>query len=159
VALSHFQSRVAAEVRAIGVDTQRADHIATQALEIALQAAADPVGLWILSPHEEAASEVRWTGVVDGSLRTVQIDRVFRAGNAPQSSGQSASQETWWIIDYKSAHEGGLDPAGALPELRRIFTSQLEAYAKVLRNFHGPDAAVRAGLYYPRMRLLDSWEL
>ena len=46
-----------------------------------------------------------------------------------------------------------------LSELRRIFTSQLEAYAKVLRNLHGADAAVRAGLYYPRMMLLDSWEL
>ena len=109
------------------------------------------IAQWILAPHAEAANEVRWTGVVDGSLRTVQVDRVFRAGPAPKSP--IADKDTWWIIDYKTAHEDGLDPAAALPELRRIFAPQIEAYAKVLRNLHGADATVRGGLYYPRMSL------
>ena len=129
--------RIAAEVRAIGVDPQQANRIAAQALEIALKAAADPLAQWILAPHAEAANEVRWTGVVDGSLRTVQVDRVFRAGPAPKAASQASDNDTWWIIDYKTAHEDGLDPAAALPQLRRIFAPQIEAYAKVFRNLHG----------------------
>ena len=109
----------------------------------------------------DAASEARWTGIVAGKLRTVQVDRVFRAGPAPQSA---ASDATWWIIDYKSAdyktaYGDGLDPKAALLELRRNFAPQIEAYAKVLRNLHGADVDVRGGLYYPRMTLLDWWEL
>ena len=158
-ALPQFQPRAASEVRAIGIDALQANRIASQALTIALQAAADPVGQWILAPHEDAANEVRWAGVVAGNLRTVQVDRIFRAGGAPLMPAGAASRDTWWIIDYKTAQEDGLDPAAALPELRRTFASQLEAYAKVLRNLRGADADVRAGLYYPRMKLMDSWEL
>jgi ATP-dependent helicase/nuclease subunit A len=52
-----------------------------------------------------------------------------------------------------------LEPAIVLPELRKIFAPQLEAYAEVLRNLHGKDSLIRAGLYYPRMLLFDWWEL
>jgi ATP-dependent exoDNAse (exonuclease V) beta subunit len=157
--LTRLTPRIAAEVRAIGVDPKQANRIAAHALEITLKAASEPVAQWILAPHAEAASEVRWTGVVDGSLRTVQMDRVFRAGPTPKAAGQSADKDTWWIIDYKTAHDDDLDAAGALPELRRIFAPQIEAYAKVLRNLHGADARVHGGLYYPRMTILDWWEL
>jgi len=49
--------------------------------------------------------------------------------------------------------------AAALAKLRPLFASQLELYARVLRNLHGQGAAVRAGLYYPRMLAFDWWEL
>ena len=154
-ALNRLAPRIAANIRAIGVDPIQARRIAAQALEIALKAASDPQAQWILAPHAEAEIEIRWTGIVDGSLRTVQVDRVFRAGSAPQAGDQN----TWWIIDYKTAHEDGIDPAAALPELRRIFAPQIEAYAKVLRNLHGADAQVCGALYYPRMSLLDWWKV
>ncbi len=130
-----------------------------QALKIVLRAADDPLAQWILAPHTDAANEVRWTGVVAGSLRTVQVDRIFRAGPEPQNAGASASENTWWIIDYKTAHEDSLDPASALPELRRQFAPQIEAYAAVLRNLHDADVHLCGGLYYPRMALLDWWQL
>ena len=83
------------------------------------------------------------------------MDRVFRAGLTPLSEGEQA----WWIVDYKTAHSDNLDPAAALPEFRKIFAPQLMAYAEVLRNLHGQDAVLRAGLYYPRMAQFDTWEL
>ncbi len=129
--------------------------IAAQALESALSASKDPVGQWILSPHADAESEVRWAGVVAGSLSTVRVDRVFRAGPTPQSE----SEDCWWIVDYKTAHADNADPATVLPELRTIFAPQLEAYATFLRNLHGTDSPIRAGLYYPRMLALDWWAL
>jgi ATP-dependent exoDNAse (exonuclease V) beta subunit len=161
-ALVRQQPRVAANARSFGIDASQADRIAAQALEMVLRAAEDPQAQWILAAHADAASEARWTGVVAGSLRTVQVDRVFRAGPTPQSTADDNS--TWWIVDYKTAdyktaQGNGLDFKVALPELRREFAPQIEAYAKVLRNLHGADAAVRGGLYYPRMALLDWWEL
>jgi hypothetical protein len=151
-----MQPHIAADLRAFGIDAGQADRIATQALEMVLRAAHDPQAQWILAAHVDAASEARWTAVVAGGLRTVQVDRVFRAGPKPKSADDHS---TWWIIDYKTAHEDGLDPNAALPELRREFAPQIEAYAKFLRNLHGPDATVRGGLYYPRMTLFDWWEL
>ncbi len=154
-ALSRLLPRITANLRTTGIDAAQSERIAQSALAMVLRAADDPQAQWILAPHADAASEARWTGVVAGRLRTVQVDRVFRAGPMPQA----ASDSTWWIIDYKTAHEEGIDPAAALPELRRIFAPQIEAYAKVLRNLHGADATVRGGLYYPRMGRLDWWEL
>jgi len=165
-ALVRLQPHVAANIRSLGIDVSQANRIAAQALEMVLRAARDPQAQWILAAHADAASETRWTGVVAGSLRTVQVDRVFRAGNTPQSTDDNS---TWWIMDfktgdyktadYKTAQGDGLDPKAALAELRSEFAPQIEAYAKVLRNLHGADAAVCGGLYYPRMMLFDWWEL
>ena len=150
-----IESRITAKVRAAGIDRSQAARITATALDIALKAALDPVGQWILSPHMDAASEVRWAGLVAGSLRTVQVDRLFRGGEEPLSPGD----EAWWIIDYKTAHEEGLSPGAALPKLRKIFAPQIETYAQVLRNLHGADAILRGGLYYPRMTQFDWWEI
>jgi len=155
VSLARIEPRIRANLRALGMDASRAERIAAQALEMVLEAAGDPQAQWILAPHSDAACEARWTGVVAGSLRTVQVDRVFRAGSKPGSVGGN----TWWIIDYKTAHEDAPDPQAALPGLRRIFAPQIEAYAKVLQALHTTGTEVRGGLYYPRMKLLDWWEL
>jgi ATP-dependent exoDNAse (exonuclease V) beta subunit len=154
-ALALHQPRIAAHVRAAGLDPTQAAAIAAQALTLALNASHDPKCQWILSPHPGAVSEVRWTGVLNSALTSVRVDRVFQAGLNPQSEGQRA----WWIVDYKTAHADDLDPAKALQQLRPLFAPQLEAYAEILRNLHGPDALIRAALYYPRMLLLDWWEI
>jgi ATP-dependent exoDNAse (exonuclease V) beta subunit len=154
-ALQPFEPRIAAQIRAAGVEPVQAADLAAKAMSQALSASRDPNGQWILSPHPQAQSEARWAGVVAGGLRTVQVDRVFRAGLDPLSEGEQA----WWIVDYKTAHADNIDPAVALPEFRKIFAPQLMAYAQVLRNLHGQDSVIRAGLYYPRMAQFDTWEL
>ena len=150
-ALRECSPRIAAQLRSAGLDRQQAARIGAEALEIALEASQHADGQWILSPHVDARSEARWAGVIGGRLHEVRVDRVFRAGHAPRAEGE----DCWWIIDYKTAHEGLED----LPKLRAMFAAQLELYAKVLRNLCGKDAAIRAGLYYPRMRTLDWWQL
>ncbi len=168
-ALAREHARISAIIRAVGVASAQSNRMATQAIEIVHQAAADPLAQWILAPHLDAANEIRWTGVVAGSLRTVQVDRVFRAGPAPQTSADPILEnpalndilpnDTWWIIDYKSAHEADPGAASLLPELRRQFSPQIEAYAAVLRNLRGGAIHVCGGLYYPRMDLFDWWPL
>jgi ATP-dependent exoDNAse (exonuclease V) beta subunit len=154
-ALKRLEPRIAAQVRAAGLDPSQAAHIAAQALELALKASHDPVGAWILSPHAAAASEAGWAGVVAGDLRVVRVDRVFKAGLTPGNE----SEEAWWIIDYKTAHADNVDPAKSLPKLRELFAPQIEAYAQLLRKQHSAEVTVFAGLYYPRLLLLDWWEL
>lgn len=154
-ALAKRGPRIASEVRAFGIERGQADRVAEQALEIALRATRDPAGEWILSPHPEAVSEARWSGVAAGAVHSVQVDRVFRAGAEPLSAGD----EIWWIVDFKTAHADGVDPQKALPELRDLFAPQLEAYARMLRGLHGADVRVCAGLYYPRMGQFDWWPI
>jgi ATP-dependent exoDNAse (exonuclease V) beta subunit len=150
-ALEHTRPRVTAEIRAAGIERAVAARIAERALTIAVEATRDDSGRWILEPREEAQSEVRWAGVANGALRTVQADRVFKAGDQPIS----VSGNVWWIVDYKTVHEEHV----ALADLRPRFAPQLETYAQVLRNLRGADAKVCAGLYYPRMGKLDWWEM
>ena len=154
-ALHHLEPSIAAQVRAVGIDQPQATQITAEALQLALRASHDPIGSWLLSPHAGAASEAAWTGVVAGDLRAVRVDRVFCAGHTPGAKGE----DCWWIIDYKTAHTGNLDPAQALPGLRQLYAPQVEAYAGILRNLHGMAAPIFAGLYYPRVALLDWWEI
>jgi ATP-dependent exoDNAse (exonuclease V) beta subunit len=154
-ALNRFILRVSAHARATGLNPVQSGELAAQALQIALAASRDSVGEWIFSPQIQAQSETAWTGVVNGGLRTVRVDRVFQAGAVPCDEGDGY----WWVIDYKTAHDENLDPAAAIPAFRRLFAPQVEAYAGMLRNLHGDDRPIRAGLYYPRMLRLDWWEL
>jgi ATP-dependent exoDNAse (exonuclease V) beta subunit len=156
-ALRRFAPRIHADLRSAGVDPARAESLAAEAMRLVHNASTDPAAAWILSPHPNAASEIRWTGVLDGAIHSVQIDRLFQAGTTPLSEGDSV----WWIVDYKTAHAPSTPPDSPpnLAALRPLYARQLEIYARLLRNLHGADAAVRAALYYPRMSALDCWEI
>jgi hypothetical protein len=132
-ALRALEPRIAAQVRTTGVDQAQAAQIAAQALRYALNASLDPIAQWILSPHADAASEVSWAGVVAGSLRTVRVDRVFRAGPTPFrrekiAGGSSTTKPRMPTISTLRRH---------CPNSALLFAPQLEAYAAVLRNLHG----------------------
>jgi len=154
-ALAGFEPRIAAGIRAVGIERPQSTRIAAEALQLALNASRDPIGSWILSPHRNAVSEASWAGVLSGGLRAVRIDRIFQSGSAPASD----KSDCWWLIDYKTAHAENLDSAQALPALRELFAPQLEAYVELLRNLHGTEARLFAGLYYPRISMLDWWEI
>ncbi len=79
-ALQQFAPRIHADLRSAGVDPAQADSLAAQAMRLALNASSDQNAAWILSPHPGAASEIRWSGVLDGEIHSVQIDRLFQAG-------------------------------------------------------------------------------
>jgi ATP-dependent exoDNAse (exonuclease V) beta subunit len=153
--LPQFEPGIAAQARAIGLDQPLAARIAAEAHQLALKASHDHIGSWILSPRAGAASESSWTGVMAGGLRAVRVDRVFQAGPTPCAEGE----DCWWIVDYKTTHTDNIDPAQALPEFRQLFAPQIEAYGEVFRKLYGSDTRIIAGLYYPRMLLLDWWEL
>ncbi len=103
-----------------------------------------PLARWLIhTPHREASAERRLSGVVDGILHNVVIDRMF-----VDESGVR------WVIDYKtSTHSGG--------GLEEFLQSELTRYAPQLRLYQalakglGPEP-VRAGLYFPWLGVLKT---
>lgn len=146
---------VIARQRSAGLSRQQAQRSADEALAIAHAVLDDRVGAWLLSPHAEAESEAAWTSWSDGNAGTVRVDRVFRAGTEPLAAGDN----TWWIVDYKTAHLQAERGPDSLPNLRKLFEAQLNTYAGVLRSLRGAGIRIHAGLYYPRVRLFDWWQI
>jgi hypothetical protein len=115
-------------------DLERATRTVQDALVRTLD---DERGRWIFSSeHRDARSELALTGVAEGQLLNIIIDRTF-----VDASG------TRWVIDFKtSRHEGGHLEAFLDEELER-YRPQLErniALARVLGS-----EPVRAALYFP----------
>jgi ATP-dependent exoDNAse (exonuclease V) beta subunit len=181
-ALADFLPAIAAGIRTHGLPRAAAERLAREALTVAQRSSLHPIGAWILSPHPESHAEARWTGfATQDSLRgrpfNLRPDRVFFASSTPPflrtgpESPLSSSAEAdpaWWIIDYKTAHAEGLNLAGEsgqqsfLAAHRAQFSAQLAAYAQVLRSLRASQESknlrVRAGVFYPRLHLLDFWE-
>ena len=150
-----MRPRLIAQIRSVGIEPAQARRIAAMSVELADEASREAMAQWIMSPHADAASEVSWAGIAGKGIRSVRVDRVFRAGLEAGSEGD----EAWWIVDYKTAHAEGLDSEKVLGGLRALFAPQLEAYARILRGLHGMDAVIRAGLYYARAKKFDWWAI
>jgi ATP-dependent exoDNAse (exonuclease V) beta subunit len=158
--LPSWAPRVAAILRSEGLppaDVELLNRRVLLALENTLK---DPIGLWLISPHVSAATEYAITAQLSPQLSersNIRIDRVFRAGPEPRTSGTTHL----WVIDYKTATHGtgGLDDF--LDEQRVQYAPQLEAYAAVLAR----DAisgtlppSIRLALYFPMLARLIWWQ-
>lgn len=97
----------------------------------------DQQGRWLLEGDGHA--ELALTGVYDGQLTSVVLDRV-----------RIDDQGIHWIVDYKtSAHEGGSLQDFLHAEVDR-YTPQLKKYAQLYRNY--ANAEVRCALYFPLLQ-------
>jgi ATP-dependent exoDNAse (exonuclease V) beta subunit len=91
----------------------------------------------VLGPHADAATEHRISAVVDGGVRRLVIDRVFRDDAGAR-----------WVVDYKTSSHEGADVEAFLDRERSRYRDQLRRYAAALGG------ASRLGLYFP---LLAGW--
>jgi ATP-dependent helicase/nuclease subunit A len=141
-ALPTHVARIASRLRTLGVEAEGARAGADRALRALEATLADPRGRWLFdATHREARSELALSGVHDGRIVNVVIDRTFVAADG-----------TRWIVDFKSSpHEGGDLERFLDAEVRR-YGAQLRRYARLAREL-GPEP-VRAGLYFP---LLGAW--
>lgn len=139
-AAAHLPERAgqcAAGLREQGIAPREAERSALQILQRLVGLVQAERARWLLfTAHREAASELRLSGIVDGELRNVVIDRSFVDGVG-----------TRWIVDYKtSVHSGsGLEEFVAR-ELAR-YAPQLRLYSALARRL-GPEP-VRAALFFP----------
>jgi ATP-dependent exoDNAse (exonuclease V) beta subunit len=101
----------------------------------------DETGRWILSEKKEARCELAISGVLDGEMISVILDRTFVDADGRR-----------WIIDYKTSRHGGSDLESFLDLQQQRYCHQLERYARLMREID--DRPIRLGLYFP---LLKSW--
>ena len=146
--------RAAAMLRAAALPPEQSPAAIADVMAAIESTMADKHGRWLLSPHAEARSEASWTGWIDGRLRTLRADRVFRAGSRPLEAGG----ENFWVVDYKTSFYSGDDIEGFLAKQKEIYEPQLAFYGKALRKIYGEEIYLRLGLYFPRLRRLEFWQ-
>ena len=104
----------------------------------------DPRGRWLLADHREQASEYALSGIVQGDVINIVIDRTFVDENSIR-----------WIVDYKtSRHESG-DIEQFLDLQQERYRGQLEKYAAIMSAMD--DRPIRLGLYLPILRGWREW--
>ena len=112
------------------------------ALQVAFE---DERGRWILSgQHDQASCELALTGIRDGAIDHMVIDRTFVDDHGIR-----------WIIDYKTgAHTGGRIEEFLDREQDR-YRQQLERYANIIRKME--ERPIHLGLYFPRLGGWREW--
>ena len=128
---------IAARLREQGIPPGEAAATAGNIVQRLADLAHEPTARWLLfTAHQEAATELRLSGLVDGQLRNAVIDRSFVDATGAR-----------WIVDYKTGgHAGGGLEEFIRRELLR-YAPQLQLYMALAREL-GPEP-VRAGLYFP----------
>ncbi len=138
-----IQSKLQTYLLANGVPRQRTDICVGRALNALENCLRSTRGRWLLAEHQDAASELALTGVIDGMPVHAVIDRTFI-----DESGER------WVIDYKTSEPG--EGEG----LQEFLTREMGRYRPQLKDYsmlitlHNPQTMVRTALYFP---LNDAW--
>lgn len=134
--------RIARELAGLGLTADEIDPAVEQVLSAISATVAEARGRWLFDPeHAEAVSEYALTGLQEGKLVHVVLDRTF-----VDSSGIR------WIVDFKlSRHEGSGVPAFLDREQER-YRGQMENYAAVMKEMDR--RPIRLALYFP---LVPGW--
>jgi ATP-dependent helicase/nuclease subunit A len=144
--------RIAAVLRGDGLAPVVVDRLVARVKTALGNMLKDAEGLWVLSPHEDAMSELALTSW--GERRSsVRLDRVFLGGQRPLDAGK----DCLWIIDYKTATHGREGVDEFLAAEQRKYGAQMEAYAGMMRD-RVEAGRLRVGLYYPMLPRLVWWE-
>ncbi|MCH8301901.1 MAG: UvrD-helicase domain-containing protein [Proteobacteria bacterium] len=123
--------------RALGVREEEIEAVCDRVAVALRKISSDEKGRWVLFGDGE--TELAVSGVIDGQLRSVVIDRI-----------RIDDEGVHWIVDYKtSTHEGG-DLEGFLEQEAARYRPQLDLYAALYRNL--TDAPVRTALYFPLLQ-------
>jgi ATP-dependent exoDNAse (exonuclease V) beta subunit len=144
--------RVAAVLRGEGLGPAIVDQLVTRVKMALGNMLKDAEGLWILSPHKDAMSEVALTSWAE-TRSNVRLDRVFLAGQRPLDAGD----DCLWIIDYKTATHGREGVDEFLAEERLKYGAQMDTYARMMQD-RVATGRLRVGLYYPMLPRLVWWE-
>ena len=150
--LPAWESRLIASLRGEGLAPALATREAARAGHALSLTLGDPVGRWILSPQDSAASERALTAA-SPDARSLRVDRAFVAGDDPLLTGQGCI----WIIDFKTTEQGSRSDADFEVTEVAKYRAQLEAYATLRRGLPDGHRPIRLGLFYPLVPRLIHW--
>jgi len=134
-----------AMLRGLGLNRGQAEDGAKKCVEIISRALNDEKGVWILGPHEDEAAEYAVTGLVEGKIKSVIIDRTFVDDKGIRR-----------VIDYKTGEHRGGELALFLANEKKRYKAQLEGYAEVLERWN-KGKTIRKALYYPAIPAWIEW--
>lgn len=130
-----------------GMPSSRVNKVAVRIRELLRQALGSKVGQWVLEDHPESHSEYAVTHWQSGEPISVRLDRVFAAGAAPLSSGET----DLWIIDYKSAAMGGAEVKLFLETQAAAYEETMASYARCVNAAWGRGRPIHYALYFPAL--------
>ena len=133
------------ELRVLGVPEVELNNALKRVTEALLSALDDPRARWVLSPHQDARTEWRLSGVLDGKVVEIAIDRSFVDAHGVR-----------WIVDYKTGIHEGASLEGFLDNERLRYREQLERYAALLSRIES--RPIRLALYFPLLKGWREWE-
>jgi ATP-dependent exoDNAse (exonuclease V) beta subunit len=168
VELPAWTPRIAALLRADGLPSGTVNRLTRETLAALQTTLRDPDGLWLLTAHPGAASELAltaWseprepTGMAGAQATSIRIDRIFEAGSEPRAASPGSGEAFLWIVDYKTTSHGPTGLEGFLTRQRAAYAPQLEAYARILAPARSTSLdRIRLALYYPAIPRLDWWK-
>ncbi|HSS64240.1 MAG TPA: UvrD-helicase domain-containing protein [Gammaproteobacteria bacterium] len=130
---------------AYGLSGEELEPSVRTVLDALISVLADHRGQWILSAaHREAENEFALSGVLDGQLLNVYIDRTFIDTDGVR-----------WIVDYKSGRHEGASTEAFLDREQARYASQLERYGRLMAGIDR--RPIRVGLYFPLLRGWRAW--
>jgi ATP-dependent helicase/nuclease subunit A len=126
-----------AALSGLGVPAEELEAAAARVEQALLNTLKDARGRWLFAAgHAGARTEYALTGVLEGRLVNIKIDRTFVDANG-----------TRWIVDYKTGTHEGSDIEIFLRREEARYRPQLARYAALLGLTEA--RPIRAGLYYP----------
>jgi ATP-dependent helicase/nuclease subunit A len=143
--LERRRSAWRAMLAGLGIPQQELAGALERVTDALVKVIADERGRWLLDPaHACARSEFSLTGVDDGALVNVVVDRSFVDPEGVR-----------WIVDYKSGrHEGG-DMRAFLDREQQRYREQLQRYARLMSAMES--RPIRLGLYFPSLGGWREW--
>lgn len=130
------QPQIATALRASGLAESFIAEAAAKVSGALNNTLTDERGRWCLDAHQASETELSLSGIVEGKLHSIRIDRTFVCDGAR------------WIVDYKTGvREGSGKESFFENELRR-YREQLAVYSALLQKLD-VSLPVRAGLYFP----------
>jgi ATP-dependent exoDNAse (exonuclease V) beta subunit len=135
-------SRHRHELAQLGVPFAELDRAASEVERALKNILSDTRGRWIFDPrHTERSSEYALTGIDDGELVSIVVDRTFVDGDG-----------TRWIVDFKTGTHSGSKVEAFLDTEQTRYAPQLQRYARIMRKLD--PRPIRLALYFP---LLNGW--
>jgi ATP-dependent helicase/nuclease subunit A len=137
--------RIKANLKQAGIEDSEINKSITTVTNALMNLLNDDRGRWILSDeHTEQDNELSLTGMCEGQLITAIIDRTF-----------IDSEDTRWIVDYKSSPHKGADIDVFLDREQERYTEQFKKYGQLMQELDG--RPVKLALYFPLLKGWREW--
>ena len=153
-----WRDRISTVFRAEGLSAGSGARETTRSLSALEATLRDPTGRWILGPRPGARSErslqVGSTGTFEEMGRNVRADRIFVAGPEPLST---EVESHLWIVDFKTAEQGGRSAQAFFAAERAKYEPQMQAYAQASAAAAETDRPIMLALFYPLVTQLLYW--